>query len=157
MPILYTSQEELDKWDKRFISLAEHVAAWSKGPRTRVGAVVVRPDKSIASMGYNGAPRGFDDEAFLRMERSEQHKHVIHAEHNAIEQACKGESLVDCTLYVWPLLPCKECAKRIVAAGIKRVVAYCGYMSPDWEESAKQGEAIFLKHGVYCTFAFEDF
>ena len=71
--MIYTNRASLSKWDARFLELAEHVAAWSKGPRKRIGAVIVRPDKSIASLGYNGPPRGFDDEAFLRMTRDEQH------------------------------------------------------------------------------------
>lgn len=71
--IKYTDRASLPKWDARFLELAEHVAAWSKGPRKRIGAVVVRPDRSVASLGYNGPQRGFNDEAFLRMSRDEQH------------------------------------------------------------------------------------
>ncbi|BCG66155.1 dCMP deaminase [Pseudomonas phage vB_PaeS-Yazdi-M] len=80
--VIYTHPDELSKWDRRFIELAEQVASWSKGPRKRIGAAIVRPDRSIASLGYNGPPRGFDDEAFLRMTREEQHAVVIHAEAN---------------------------------------------------------------------------
>lgn len=138
----------MNKWDKRFIELARHVAGWSKGPRTRVGAVLVRPDKSIASLGYNGAPRGFDDSVFLAMSREEQHKVVIHAEANAIAQAAASEDLEACTLYVWPMFPCVKCARLIAAAGIKRVVAYCGHHSPDWLESAKQAEKIFSENNI---------
>ena len=49
------------KWDKRFIELADHVAQWSRDPSTKVGAVIVRTDKTVASMGFNGFPRGVDD------------------------------------------------------------------------------------------------
>lgn len=89
--VIYTHPDELSKWDRRFIELANHVAAWSKGPRKRIGAAIVRPDRSIASLGYNGPPRGFDDAAFLRMTREEQHAVVIHAEDNALRQAAPGE------------------------------------------------------------------
>lgn len=41
--IIYTDRASLSKWDARFIELAEYVAAWSKGPRKRIGAVIVRP------------------------------------------------------------------------------------------------------------------
>ena len=50
-----------EKWDRRFLALAEHVADWSKDPSTKTGAVIVRPDRTIASMGYNGFPRGMAD------------------------------------------------------------------------------------------------
>ena len=42
--IVYTDRASLSKWDERFLALAEQVAAWSKGPRKRIGAVIVRPD-----------------------------------------------------------------------------------------------------------------
>lgn len=145
----------LPKWDSRFLTLAEHIAEWSKGPRKRIGAVIVRPDRSIASLGYNGPPRGFDDAAFLAMSRDEQHAVVIHAEDNAIRQAAKGEDLSQCTLYVSPLLPCSDCASRIIDAGIRRVVAYCGHISPDWQASAEAAEAKLRAAGVECVFIFE--
>ncbi len=149
------TRQTLPKWDARFLALAEHIAEWSKGPRKRIGAVIVRPDKSIASLGYNGPPRGFDDEAFLRMSRDEQHCVVIHAEDNAIRQAAPGDDLSVCTLYVSPLLPCHNCAARIIDAGIRRVVAYCGHISPDWQASAEEAEATLRAAGVECVFIFE--
>ena len=155
MPIIYTHPDALSKWDARFIKLAEGVAAWSKGPRKRIGAAIVRPDRSIASLGYNGPPRGFDDEAFLRMTREEQHAVVIHAEDNAIRQTAPGEDLSACTLYVSPLFPCAICADRIVRAGIRRVVAYCGHISPDWRASADEAERIFNQAGVECLFTMD--
>ncbi len=30
-----------EKWDRRFIELAQHIATWSKDPSSRVGAVIV--------------------------------------------------------------------------------------------------------------------
>lgn len=48
---------------------------------------------------------------------------AVHAEVNAI-LACgtTNNSTRGCTLYVWPLGPCKDCASIIVQAGIKEVV-----------------------------------
>lgn len=153
--VIYTHPDELSKWDRRFIELANHVAQWSKGPRKRIGAAIVRPDRSIASLGYNGPPRGFDDASFLRMTREEQHGVVIHAEDNAIRQAAPGEDLSACTLYVSPLFPCAVCAQRIIDAGIRRVVAYCGHISPDWRASAFAAEELFIANGVECIFAMD--
>jgi deoxycytidylate deaminase len=42
------------KWDRRFLELARHVAAWSKDPSTQVGAVVAE-GKRVVSLGYNGS------------------------------------------------------------------------------------------------------
>ena len=153
--IIYTDRASLSKWDTRFLELAEHVAAWSKGPRKRIGAAIVRPDRSIASLGYNGPPRGFDDEAFLRMTREEQHSVVIHAEDNALRQTHHAESVEGYTLFVSPLLPCANCADKIAKAGIRRVVAYCGHISPDWRASADEAERIFNQAGIECLFTME--
>lgn len=89
------------------------------------------------------------------MTRDEQHAVAIHAEDNAIRQAAPGEDLSACTLYVSPLFPCAICADRIVRAGIRRVVAYCGHISPDWRASADEAERIFNQAGVECLFTMD--
>ena len=50
-----------DKWHKRFMEVAELVSTWSKDPSTKVGAIVVGPDREIRSTGYNGLVRGVDE------------------------------------------------------------------------------------------------
>lgn len=146
---------ELEKWDRRYLALASTVGAWSKGPRKRIGAVIVRPDRSVASMGYNGPPRGYDDVAFLAMTRDEQHDVVIHAERNAIRQMQFDERHSPkrgYTIYVSPLYPCRDCAQSIIDWGFKRVVAYCGHASDDWAESAKDAQKLFVDNDVECLF-----
>jgi dCMP deaminase len=60
-----------DKWDARFLDLARHVATWSRDPSTQTGAVIVRPNRTIASVGYNGFPRDCnDDPRCMRTARS---------------------------------------------------------------------------------------
>ncbi len=49
---------KIDKWDQRFINLARLVSSWSKDPRKKVGAVITNPNRSVASLGYNGFARG---------------------------------------------------------------------------------------------------
>ena len=39
----------MQKWDLRFIELAKLVSTWSKDPSTKVGSVIVRPNKTVAS------------------------------------------------------------------------------------------------------------
>lgn len=159
--IVYTDRASLSKWDARFLELAEHVAKWSKGPRKFIGSVIVRPERTIAATGYNGPPRGFDDAAFLAMTREDQHKFVTHAEANALafltaedlrRLECKRNGY---SLFVSPLLPCEACAQAIADAGIRRVVAYCGHISPDWRASAERAEEIFIRNGVQAVFMFD--
>lgn len=49
----------MDKWDKRFMEMANVVSTWSSCYRTgrQVGAVITK-NKRILTTGYNGAPEG---------------------------------------------------------------------------------------------------
>jgi len=48
------------KWNERFMSLAEEVSKWSKDPSTQVGCILVK-DRRVISTGFNGLPRGISD------------------------------------------------------------------------------------------------
>lgn len=109
----------LDKWDLRMLELAEHVATWSKDPSTQVGAVIAQPDNRVASMGYNGFPRGVKDTPERYADRDVKMRFVCHAERNALDNA--ELSVRDCTMYV-TLQPCADCTKSMIQRGISRVV-----------------------------------
>lgn len=115
-----------DRWNRRFLELARQISQWSKDPSTKVGAVIVRPDKTIASVGYNGFPRGIEDSAFRLSDRALKYQLVIHAEMNAILNA--KEPLRGYTIYVWPPSfhspSCNRCAAHIIQAGIRAVVGF---------------------------------
>ena len=51
-------------WDEYFMAIAILSAKRSKDPNTQVGACIVSKDNRILCCGYNGAPNGFDDDAF---------------------------------------------------------------------------------------------
>ena len=112
-------------WDERFMALAEFVAEWSKDRSTKVGAVVVGSRRRVVALGYNGFPRGIDDNVEERHERPAKYLWTEHAERNAIYNAT--ESLEDATMYV-PWYPCMDCARAIVQSGIRELVA----IEPDW-------------------------
>ena len=111
----------MNKWDLRFLELAKHVSSWSKDPSTKVGAVIVDDKRHVVGLGYNGFPRGVDDTDERLTDRPTKYAMVAHAELNAILNATTKAS--GSTIYVYPLPPCNECAKLIIQAGIKRVVA----------------------------------
>ena len=92
---------------------------YSKDPRTKVGALILRADGTPVSWGYNGFPRGIDETPELWESREEKYKRVLHAESNAIDFA--RESLAGTAIFC-SLFPCSNCAARIVQAGIKTVV-----------------------------------
>ena len=92
---------------------------YSKDPRTKVGALILRADGTPVSWGYNGFPRGIVETTELWKNREEKYKRVLHAESNAIDFA--RESLEGTTIFC-SLFPCSNCAARIVQSGITRVV-----------------------------------
>ena len=96
----------------------------SKDPNTKVGACIVDNDCKVVSIGYNGMPKGLDENK-LSWNTGEgldsKYLYVCHAEFNAILNTRNGTALKGCTLYV-TLFPCNECAKAIVQTGIKELV-----------------------------------
>ncbi len=135
-------------WDDWFIGLAEYVASRSKDPSTKCGAVIVRPDKTVASLGFNGFPRGISDDQSLLNERDMRLSRTIHAELNAILSA--KEPLVGYTLYVWPFPTCSNCALAIIQAGIVRVVApmASAELMERWGDSIKLANSLYFEAGV---------
>jgi len=140
------------KWKKRFIELAKHVSEWSQDPSTQVGSVIVRPNKSIASLGFNGFPQGVEDTKERYLDREMKLKLMVHAEQNAILFA--NESLIGYTIFTYPLFPCSICAGFIIQSGITRVISpsstYGKYRMPNtrWDESNKLAKSMFDECGV---------
>jgi len=141
----------MDKWQERFVELAKHVAEWSKDPSTKVGAVIVRPDRTIASVGFNGFARGVSDTVERLTDRELKYPLTVHAEANAILSA--HERVDGCTIYVSPLFPCANCAGFIVQAGIEHVVAQCGKIENpvQWSRSIELSLIVFEEAGIKVT------
>lgn len=133
-------------WDGRFLGLAQSIASWSKDPSTKVGAVIVRPDRTIASVGYNGFPRGVEDDPETLANREAKYLRTVHAEVNAILTA--KEPLAGYTLYVSPLHPCAACAGIIIQSGIKRVVAFMKDSPDRWLNQFMAAKSMFDQAGV---------
>lgn len=147
----------MDKWDVRFMQLAETVAEWSScyQQNRHVGAVIVR-DKRILTTGYNGAPSGIKSCAergvCLRRERNiasgtmQEVCYAVHAEQNAIIQAAKlGVSLEGAVLYVTHQ-PCVICTRMIINSGIKKVIYKNGYPDEFALELFSQSDVKLIKY-----------
>lgn len=111
-------------WDEYFMGIALLSKERSKDPNTQVGACIVNDQNRIISVGYNGLPRGYDDDTCPWDKREgaldeTKYAYVAHAELNAILNY--HGSVEGCKLYV-TLFPCNECAKAIIQAGIKEVI-----------------------------------
>ena len=147
----------MNKWDKRFMDMAEVVSTWSscfKQDR-HVGAVIVR-DKRILTTGYNGAPSGVssctDRGECIRIKRGiksgtcQEICYAVHAEQNAICQAAKlGLALEGATLYCTHQ-PCTICARLIINSGIKKVWYKYGYPDDFSLELFKEAGVEIVKY-----------
>ena len=61
--------QKMSNWEQKFFDLADHISTWSKDRSTKVGCVIVGKNNEIVSAGYNGFPRGIDDNVEARHER----------------------------------------------------------------------------------------
>lgn len=127
------SNVTIESWNDTFFGLAWRLSQRSKDPSTKVGCVIVGPDREIRSMGYNGFPRGVEDRP-ERMERPAKYLWTSHAEENAVAQAARvGASLKGCTAYTTHH-PCSRCARSLIQAGVAAVVVGDGVTNMPSEE-----------------------
>jgi dCMP deaminase len=122
-------------WDDYFMEVACLVSKRSTCLRRRVGAVLVK-DKKILATGYNGAPSGIRHcidigclREKLKIPSGQRHElcRGLHAEHNVLLQATLyGTSTKDSCLYITNQ-PCLICAKMLINAGIKEIIICDGY------------------------------
>lgn len=138
-PIKNTNEEKhvRPSWDEYFLSLIEPLGRRGTCDRGRSGAVIVSPRNTIIATGYVGSPPGqphCDEVGHLMRSviyedgHTQQHcVRTLHAEENAILQCAKdGIKLEGATIYC-KMVPCWNCAMRIVRVGIKKVVAQKRY------------------------------
>lgn len=102
-------------WGEYALQLAKTASTRSEDLNFKVGACALRFDKSVAAVGYNGAPRGVNIDW---TNRDERRKRVIHAETNCLAY-CRPNEI---ELIAVTLLPCSSCLNLIASYGIKRVI-----------------------------------
>lgn len=112
-------------WNEYFMGIAELSAKRSKDPKTQVGACIINPkNNNILSIGYNGLPRGMDDDNITWEDTDNflenKHTYVVHAEANAILNSA-GRDITGGIMYI-TMFPCNECAKLIVQSGLTSLV-----------------------------------
>ena len=139
-------------WDEYYLDICSKVAARSKDPNTQIGCVIAGPAHEIRSTGYNSLPRGIRDDVPERLERPTKYLWMEHAERNAIYNAARcGTPLDGCTLYV-EIMPCMDCGRGLVQAGIREVVVsrtrMSQYSSEYYEEHFRRVEELFQEARV---------
>jgi len=136
-------------WDSYFMTLSELAAQRSNCMKRRVGAILVRNNRILAT-GYNGTPRGLKNcneggcvrcNGIARSGEALDECLCLHAEENALLEAGR-ERVGDGAVLYCNTCPCLRCSVKIVQTGVKEVVYNFAY-SMD-EASAK----VFEQAGV---------
>jgi len=148
-----TTEHKRPDWKEYFTDIARLVSRRSTCIRRRVGAVLVK-DKRILATGYNGAPTGLAhcrEVGCLRQKNDipsgQRHElcRGLHAEQNAIIQAAyHGISIQGSTLYC-TTLPCSICLKMLINAGISEIIYEEGYPDELSENFLKEASISITK------------
>lgn len=148
-----------------YADIAEKVANLSHARRLKVGAVIVKDDR-ILSYGYNGMPKGFDNNCENEITQHEEYyidnggqpypivttsyvtkPEVIHAEINAIAKvAASNDSTKGATIFITHA-PCADCAKMIIASGIETVNYINSYRDETGINMLKNAQISVIKLG----------
>jgi dCMP deaminase len=132
---IHNKGEKRPAWDDYFAELVEIVAKRSTCLRRKVGAVIVKDNRIVAS-GYNGVPKGLEHcSSFGCMREKEQvpsgERHElcrgVHAEMNAIAQAAEYGIAIKGSVVYCTHQPCVLCSKLIINCGIVKVYVKNGY------------------------------
>lgn len=122
-------------WGEWFMGMVYDTAKKSKDLSTKIGAVIVRDNRPIL-FGYNGLPPKVKDLP-ERMVRPVKYKWTEHGERNAIYCGARFGIATDGTTMYTQAIPCTDCARGVIAAGIVKLVVH------------KQTEELFNKHSQW--------
>lgn len=135
----------IPSWTDYLMGFARHAATKSKDS-TKVGAVLVSPERAVLLCAYNGPSRGVEDRP-ERFERPVKYLFASHAEQNLVAFAARqGIRTEGCSVYVTHCC-CSACARSLIQAGIVEVIYGDGTTSmPDEEFDAAL--TMFREAGV---------
>jgi dCMP deaminase len=146
---------QIMNWNEYFRGIVHQIKLKSKDKYTQIGALIVGSENEIVSTGYNSFPRGLNDEVEERQERPEKYYWFSHAETNSIINAARnGVSTKGTTMYMSCGIPCTDCARNIINAGIVEIVCerVGGASGNIWDEHAKRSLVMFEEAGVKVTY-----
>ena len=102
-------------WEEYALLLANTASLRSEDPYIKCGACVLRHDNSVAGLGYNGSPPGYNIDW---TDRDARRTFVSHADRSALRYCKPGEA----KLIAVTLSPCQHCIIDIAMFGIKKVI-----------------------------------
>jgi dCMP deaminase len=138
IPVEVPETLTVPSWEEWFFRKVYITALKSKSLTTKIGAVLVDwEEKDDFSFGYNGLPRGVNDEIPARMnDRTERSNYDCHAELSSILNCARRGQKTKGSYMFTNAMPCNLCAVAIIQAGIKKVVFH-----KQWNEITKKTES----------------
>jgi dCMP deaminase len=128
-------------WNNYFLGLANVISQRSHDIHTKHGCVIADRQHRILGVGYNGFPKGMDDNS-LPTSRPEKYHWMIHAERNALSNCIirpdngvayvTGQSCNDCIMALWQ-------------EGVTTVIMSESHGTKLFDEEAKKRFEIFVK------------
>ncbi|MFP4198204.1 MAG: deoxycytidylate deaminase [Halanaerobium sp.] len=141
-------------WDDYFMEMAELAAKRASCLRRKVGAVLVK-NKKVLATGYNGAPKDITHceltgclRKKLEVPSGQRHEicRGVHAEQNLVAQAAlHGVKTEGSTVYCTHQ-PCIICTKILINAGVEKIYFKNPYSDPFAEKLLKESKIEFLKY-----------
>lgn len=107
-------------WDDYFLGLAFLASRRSPDPHTQHGTVIADGNHHVIATGYNGFPRGMDDDG-LPTTRPEKYAFFEHSETNALANVTRSLWDASATAYVTGK-PCFSCLKALWRHNVRHVV-----------------------------------
>jgi dCMP deaminase len=145
-----------------FVGVAKAIAAKSKDRSTKVAALALGPAYEIRSTGWNGFPRGVNDDIEERHQRPAKYKYTVHAEMNVVAQAARPV-LEGSTLLLTSLHPCSICSGILIQAGVKRILTPKTELikrieegRTDWDDEARYAMEMLSEAGVEVVYYEEE-
>ena len=147
------SEHTRPTWDEYFMAIVDDVATRSTCCRRKVGAILVK-DKRVIATGYNGGPTGLAHcldigclRQKLKIPSGQQHElcRGVHAEQNAIIQAARYGVHTDGSILYCTTQPCAQCTKMLLNAGVTEIVFWEGYPDGLALELLNESQITFRK------------
>lgn len=140
-------------FQKTFMEVAMAMSKKSKDGSTKVGAVLVKPNMRVASVGFNGFPkRIFDNWKYLNdpAYRKDKLLRMVHAEANALRTNDSGTT--EGYHLVVTRHPCDKCALEIASYDVSHVWYHRDVdYETRWAESVADAKTIFDDAGIIVT------
>ena len=140
--------------DEYFMLHVYLAASRSKDPSTQIGAILVQGD-TLVSEGYNGFCRKINDNEPERWMRPEKYYWIEHGERNSIYNAARNGIKTFNSVMFTNGLPCVDCARSVIQAGIREVVLHKQWenqwseiMKDKWKGMDEVSAIMFKEAGV---------